>query len=1032
MVVGREREIAEIQARFGKMLSGRGSVLFLTGEAGLGKTTLVRTWRDSAMAGISAAVIDDDADKMGAKDGFVFTEAACSIPIGGESVGSLESLQPWADIVANLQAQEESRKFEKLEPVQYPGDAKPKNRRKDTKNLIRDTASSWALAIPVVGGAAHAAIETHRLIREQREEAPGRALDVKKLIHDAAPAWAWALPVVGEIAHAAVETHRLVSEHRSEDPHAPAAQNQQQVFQQYANLLSKIAEQTPLVIFLDDMHWSDVSSCNMLFHLSRSVAEKRILIIVTYRLEDALAANEGKGHGIISVKNEVLRYSTGEEFALSFLDRAAIHHLLLIEYPQYTSDETFEQWLHKISDGNALFVSQFIRTLREDGHLDEKGAFHGDYDSVTIPQSALAVIEERTRRLDDETREILCYASTEGEEFTSYMLGQLTQKKPLELLKDLKKAERHAIIRQKGSLRLSAKDQTTVFGFSHALFHRALYESLGEEERQILHRACFDTFQGQWMQEPVNEKLQAAIAPKLLTHAEKCEEYGFAAEVALRAAQEFWKEFSEHETLEMLSKVEAYGDKHSSTAPMECEKYRTEILPAAYLLRGTVDDIRSRFDDALVWFGKAEVIAKNAGNASLKINAMAGSAEVILHRGEFMDLVDYAEILHKESDAAEYEKGIAAALKYIGIANSELGDQPKALDCFTRALEIYQKLNDLPEQIRMYNSIGNVQIYTGEFDTAKTNYEKSLSLSRQHNMLLMEATAQNSMGIICSLRNENNESLQCFQRSLQLCETIGDKSGMARTLSNIGMIFECLYDYTNATTSLMQSLDMLDTTSLPNIEATTMYALGKTQCEIGNMTEAMNWFEKSLMLATTIGDKHLRGHNFSAIADVHKYQFHNELAQINYEEAMNIFHELNASPEEYINALINLADLQINVCNYKAGINNLSQALTLGENINHKKVQSFALFTIGKAYRLIGDMEHSRTSLEKSLMISIDIHAKDTVAEAYGELGLLAETEGKHDEALQLLRQCTDLIKTVLPRAYPKWQKELERVEAGG
>src|SRR5579863_388362 len=125
MLVGRIQELKILNESFNKMLSGKGSVLFLTGEAGLGKTTLIHEWWKTLTSPA------------------LYAEAACSIPIANIDVGALEALQPWADVIAQLQTTE--------------GETKKK-------------------------------------------------LDFKKLIHDAAPAWAWAIPLVGDFAHAAVET----------------------------------------------------------------------------------------------------------------------------------------------------------------------------------------------------------------------------------------------------------------------------------------------------------------------------------------------------------------------------------------------------------------------------------------------------------------------------------------------------------------------------------------------------------------------------------------------------------------------------------------------------------------------------------------------------------------------------------------------------------------------------------------------------------------------------------------------------------
>src|SRR5579883_1355381 len=115
MLVGREHELNALNAHYNEMLSGKGSILFLAGEAGLGKTTLVHEWRSALPP-----------------DAGIYVEAACSIPIGGVDVGAMEALQPWADAIAQLQvhAEKDKKKF-------------------DLKKLIHDAAPAWAWAIPL-------------------------------------------------------------------------------------------------------------------------------------------------------------------------------------------------------------------------------------------------------------------------------------------------------------------------------------------------------------------------------------------------------------------------------------------------------------------------------------------------------------------------------------------------------------------------------------------------------------------------------------------------------------------------------------------------------------------------------------------------------------------------------------------------------------------------------------------------------------------------------------------------------------------
>ncbi|HZV13215.1 MAG TPA: AAA family ATPase, partial [Candidatus Kapabacteria bacterium] len=317
MLVGREHELNALNAHYNEMLSGKGSILFLTGEAGLGKTTLVHEWQKT----ITSPAL--------------FAEADCSIPIGNVDVGAMEALQPWADVIARLQT----------------------------------VANNF---------------------------------DLTKIIEDSSPAWKWAL------------MDDDVTKHK-EPSGNPNASNQQQLFQQYVNLLSGISAETPLVIFLDDVHWADASSISLLFYISRQITDKRILVVATYRPEEITTVNDAAGHPLINAKKEILRYNNGKELSLNYFTNEVINEFLVKTFPSYATDQNFEQWLQNISSGNALFVSQFIKTLYEDGQLDEYGKFTGSYETITIPDSTLAVVMQRLRRLEDATRELLGYATAEGE-----------------------------------------------------------------------------------------------------------------------------------------------------------------------------------------------------------------------------------------------------------------------------------------------------------------------------------------------------------------------------------------------------------------------------------------------------------------------------------------------------------------------------------------------------------------------------------------------------------------------------------------
>ncbi len=810
------------------MLGGRGSVLFLSGEAGLGKTTLVHEW-----------------SKTIENDGAVFAEAACSIPIAGMQVGLIEALQPWADVVVGLHQDEHTAK---------------------------------------------------------------KKLDIHKLIHDSAPAWAWALPLVGDLAHAAFETSRLIREQRSEASHNPNAANQEQVFQQYVNLLTNIAAQQPLVILLDDAHWSDTSSVNLLFYISRQIKEKKIFILVTYRPDDAMIGDNGQGHPILRVKSEIIRYETGGELALHYMDDAAIRTMLGASFPGYKTDTGLEQWLAKISDGNSLFITQFLTTLREDGHLTEKGEFVGNYNTVAIPSSVLAVVEERTRRLNKDIRDLLSYATAEGEEFTTYVLSKLGNREPLKLLHELRDATQKHIIVEKGRARSFANQTTTVFGFSHALFHKVLYEQLMEEERAILHRQCYEILRAEWQNAEEKGEHPASLASKLLIHAEKCEEWETACNIALKAANDAWRSYASEETNEMLEKCLANAAHLSRNAAL--------LKIKSLLLRSEMESHQARFETALNTLREIHALCAEIHEEDFDVRATINEAITLNRLGKYVESLHLLDEVLRQARANGASSTAARALRFMGANHYRLGDYQRAMDCYqetatitkqnsgceeaadlgyigetyrmlgdydkaleysSRALDLARQGNDRVSMCYQFGNIGLVYYALGKYAQMKEYFEQGLAIAEAIGNRAEQTAMLGRLGLAYHAMADNTNALKYFEQSLVLAKETNDKLREAEQLNNIGAIYSELKDHSQALEYLHRSLAIKEEIGSRAGQASTLINIGDNHTLSGEYTQALEYYNRSLEITNAIGNRNLRiiGYTNGACA----YRLHGNLEQ---------------------------------------------------------------------------------------------------------------------------------------------------------
>lgn len=147
--------------------------------------------------------------------------------------------------------------------------------------------------------------------------------------------------------------------------------------------------------------------------------------------------------------------------------------------------------------GNPLFVTELLREMKAQGHLvqDESGRWVEeitiDWDS--LPGRVTAVIEQRLARLGKQARWVLDVASVEGERFTGAVVAAITGLNDTELLRLLSAEleEQHGLVEELGELQVGEL-RLARFQFSHVLFQHYLYEALGQAQRRQLHGEIAD------------------------------------------------------------------------------------------------------------------------------------------------------------------------------------------------------------------------------------------------------------------------------------------------------------------------------------------------------------------------------------------------------------------------------------------------------------------------------------------------------------------------------------------------------------
>jgi len=300
-----------------------------------------------------------------------------------------------------------------------------------------------------------------------------------RLLNRFAPTWyRHAAPSLGEI------TGREPTE-RAE------AASQERMKRELHAFFEELCRVRPFVLFLDDMHWSDVSTCDLLSYLSAKGRDLPALVVATYRPVELLAAK----HAFQPLKLQLQSRGACREVALEFLGREDVERLLALRFPDHRFQGELAQLIHAKTDGNPLFVADMLRYLRDRGALAQReGAWVLTRPTSELerelPDSMRSMIQVEIDRLSEHDHKLLLAASVQGVEFDSAVLAKALAREPVEVEERLQELETGSpLTHVAGEHELPDRTVTLRCRFIHAFYQDALYRSLVPSRRAALSAA---------------------------------------------------------------------------------------------------------------------------------------------------------------------------------------------------------------------------------------------------------------------------------------------------------------------------------------------------------------------------------------------------------------------------------------------------------------------------------------------------------------------------------------------------------------
>ncbi len=256
---------------------------------------------------------------------------------------------------------------------------------------------------------------------------------------------------------------------------------QQRIFESVASWLGVLSAQSPVLLFIDDVHWADSGTLSLLRYLARRTHKIRLLIMLPYReLElDEFGALNALLHDLnrerISERIKLIRFNRGQSQTM----------LASILSPNGNIDESLVDQIYYETEGNPFFIEEVCKALIETGKLRYEGSVWSaeELEEIDIPQSVRVTLQSRLGRLPKPTQEVLRCASVLGRQFDADTLQIACGLDEEELIVSLESAERAQIITEIPRKRGTALS----YEFVHTLIPATLAEQLSGLRLQRLH-----------------------------------------------------------------------------------------------------------------------------------------------------------------------------------------------------------------------------------------------------------------------------------------------------------------------------------------------------------------------------------------------------------------------------------------------------------------------------------------------------------------------------------------------------------------
>jgi DNA-binding SARP family transcriptional activator len=623
----------------------------------------------------------------------------------------------------------------------------------------------------------------------------------------------------------------------------------------------------PLVLLLDDLHWADRSTLQLVHHLGRQLAGEPLLLVCAYRstLVDA-------HHPVAALRQQLIRQHLVTELSLAALQQDDLLLLLRIlagEEPV----EALARTLYGETEGNPFFMTEVLRMLLQEEQIlvDPAGRWHLVTERGRLPDgrerlpaTIRTAVLGRLGRLPAEDRFLLDHASVIGREFSLPLMAMLTDRSEPAVALQADRLVARGFLQPR---------QVNRYAFGHELTRRTVYEELTEPRQRLLHRQAADSLLA-----------SRASSGVIASHYAASDRPWLALEHTLAAAEEAARVTAYDEAIAWCQTALEITGTHPTTVPPGFRTrlhlqwrtlwyYRGDLARTLAAGRAALVAARQEGDptselQALWLLAHDETQLVAGGPAGLQTEALALARDLGDPAAEARSLARLGSDTGFVATPAERPQALEALEQAVGLARSVgdpallhhvlcelwgVGRLPQARAALEEALDLVRQLGDRREEVGTLAKLADLLARQGDLAAAIEYGERGVALAAEADSPTYGAWSRRALGQALVARGRVEKGVAHLMEAVQQFEHYAWRAMLAGTSLRLGLGLLAAGDADEAAAAFEQVLALGRETGEIYESAVAVAVLGEVRMRQGDQAASRAALAEADTLVPRIG-----------------------------------------------------------------------------------------------------------------------------------------------------------------------------------